>query len=147
MKVFYNLFFISYSQSFKPTGGKLFHHKDPLIRQSLKNSIKGIGLFCDHPRSPLSAVTVGFHVAHDPSMPTLSPQQPASLQNIVLNSGDKIVSEPVNTNSNNNTKGDSINQVNTVNNPPPSLVSKSEPTALSSMSPIISSTTSVSLLL
>ncbi|CAH8516803.1 unnamed protein product [Heterobilharzia americana] len=68
-----------------------FHQQDPYLRRSMKSSVHFQAPFCDRPRTPLPIVTANLSATHDPSMPTLSPQQPAPSQpsnlssNTVLN--------------------------------------------------------------
>ncbi|CAH8510541.1 unnamed protein product [Schistosoma rodhaini] len=66
--------------------GGSFHQQDPFIRRSLKSSIHFNVPPCDRPRTPLSMITTNLTATHDPSMPTLSPQQPAPNQNSNLSS-------------------------------------------------------------
>lgn len=66
--------------------GGSFHQQDPCIRHSLKSSIHFNVPLCDRPRTPLPMITTNLTAAHDPSMPTLSPQQPAPNQNSNLSS-------------------------------------------------------------
>ncbi|CAL8094875.1 unnamed protein product [Calicophoron daubneyi] len=53
-----------------------FHHNDVNVKQIRTTSLTAVDCR-DHPKSP-STFTTAFLLAHDPSMPTLSPQQPAS---------------------------------------------------------------------
>ncbi|CAH8515869.1 unnamed protein product [Schistosoma guineensis] len=66
--------------------GGSFHQQDPCIRHSLKSSIHFNVPLCDRPRTPLPMITTNLTATHDPSMPTLSPQQPAPNQNSNLSS-------------------------------------------------------------
>ncbi|KAK4469895.1 hypothetical protein MN116_007400 [Schistosoma mekongi] len=63
-----------------------FHQQDPCLRRSLKSSIHFNMPLCDRPKTPLPVVTTSLSGLHDPSMPTLSPQQPAPNQNSNLSS-------------------------------------------------------------
>ncbi|CAH8476508.1 unnamed protein product [Schistosoma turkestanicum] len=58
-----------------------FHQQDPCLRRSLKSSIHSNMSLSDRPRTPLPSITTNLTATHDPSMPTLSPQQPAPNQN------------------------------------------------------------------
>ena len=63
----------------------MFHHQDMQSRQLLETSMNDLDIY-ERSRTPPLVAQVTFPVAHDPSMPTLSPQQPAPNQSAILTS-------------------------------------------------------------
>ncbi|KAG5450511.1 mediator complex subunit Srb9 [Clonorchis sinensis] len=56
---------------------RTFHANDSVSRHTLRTLVNELDAFCDHGRT--SQPSSNVLVPHDPSMPTLSPQQPTSL--------------------------------------------------------------------
>ncbi|THD20132.1 Mediator of RNA polymerase II transcription subunit 13 [Fasciola hepatica] len=54
-----------------------FHQSENVTRQALRNLVHEIDSFCEQTQSPATPIPT-FSIPHDPSMPTLSPQQPTS---------------------------------------------------------------------
>ncbi|CAH8841921.1 unnamed protein product [Trichobilharzia szidati] len=75
-----------FSRLRRTTAWSSFHQQDPYLRKFLKASVHSYMSFCDRPKTPLPVVTTNLSATHDPSMPTLSPQQPAPNQTSNLNS-------------------------------------------------------------
>ncbi|KAA0191322.1 hypothetical protein FBUS_11435, partial [Fasciolopsis buskii] len=76
-KIAFSQFPNPYRQGKSQRPPKIFHRSENVTRQALRNLVHEIDSFCERTQSPATPIPT-FSIPHDPSMPTLSPQQPTS---------------------------------------------------------------------